>query len=210
MSVFQRFTMAGICFAAVMMARQGDPFGGFWLHSDTFADGATLPIITINNIVSNGVNGCSINGAAGGDESPQLSWGKAPAGTRSFAVVAFDSTASFTHWGMYNIAAKVDKLPLNAGMLNSTYGAQIVNDFGAAAEYDGPCPPAGIQPYVHQYVFTVYALDEELSLGGSANFPANAETLYQALIRAGQEHHILASAHITGLYSTTPASSPAP
>jgi phosphatidylethanolamine-binding protein (PEBP) family uncharacterized protein len=78
-----------------------------------------------------------------------------------------------------------------------------VNDFGSGAEYDGPCPPANVAPYVHKYVFTVYALDRKLELPSSSNFPANTETLYQALIEAGQKGHILATAHLTGLYSTT-------
>jgi hypothetical protein len=51
----------------------------------------------------------------------------------------------------------------------------------------------------------VYALDIELQLPASANFPATAETLYQALIKAGKQNHILASASLTGLYSTTPS-----
>ena len=59
--------------------------------------------------------------------------------------------------------------------------------------------------FVHHYVFTVYALDIELRLPSSANFPANAETLYQALIVAGRERHILATATLTGLYSTAPS-----
>jgi hypothetical protein len=38
----------------------------------------------------------------------------------------------------------------------------------------------------------------------SANFPANAETLYHALIRAGVKGEILGSASLTGYYSSTP------
>jgi len=51
---------------------------------------------------------------------------------------------------------------------------------------------------------TVYALDILLKLPSSQNFPPTAETLFQALIQAGRNHHILQSASITGLYSTTP------
>jgi phosphatidylethanolamine-binding protein (PEBP) family uncharacterized protein len=105
---------------------------------------------------------------------------------------------------MYNIPANLTELPPGAGASGGQYGAQIVNDNFAGAEYDGPCPPANVKPYVHDYVFTVYALDIELKLPGSANFPAAAETLYQALIEAGKTHHILATATLTGLYSTTP------
>jgi phosphatidylethanolamine-binding protein (PEBP) family uncharacterized protein len=105
---------------------------------------------------------------------------------------------------MYNISPKATGLPENAGVAGSTYGTQILNDFGIGNEYDGPCPPANVAPFVHHYVFTVYALDIELTLPSSPNFAANAETLYQALIEAGKSGHILDSASITGLYSTTP------
>jgi len=117
--------------------------------------------------------------------------------------VAYDLTAAFTHWGMYNIPATTTELPENAGVAGSTYGTQIYNDF-PAAEYDGPCPPPNYPPDVHHYVFTVYALDTTLKLPGSPNFPPKADTLYHALITAGEQRHILATASITGLYSTTP------
>ena len=190
---------------SVKPAPRLDDLGGpFWVSSSSFKNNTVLPIVTINNIVSNSVNACSLNGATGGDQSPELSWGGAPENTRSYVVTLYDVTASFTHWGMYNIARTVTQLPQNAGILNSTYGQQIVNDFGAAAEYDGPCPPANVAPNVHHYVFTVYALDIDLSLPGTTKFPNNSETLYQALIEAGKQSHILAKASITGLYSTTP------
>lgn len=179
------------------------PGGRFQLNSTTFADNTVMPISTIHNIISNNVNVCSINGNPGGNMSPELSWTGAPPNTRSFVVIAYDVTAAFTHWGMYNISGDATGLPQNAGVPESSFGAQIVNDFFVGAEYDGPCPPANVAPFVHHYVFTVYALDVQLTLPGSANFPASAETLYQALIVAGREHHILASASLTGLYSTT-------
>lgn len=178
--------------------------GPFQLTSSTFTNGSTLPISTINNIVQNGVNACSINGSTGGNESPELSWTNTPARTQSFVVVLYDVTASFTHWGMYNIPATATGLPQNAGAAGSPYGTQILNDFENAFAYGGPCPPDGYVPYVHHYVFTVYALDTTLLLPGTPNFPSNSETLYHALINAGRYHHILASASLLGLYSTTP------
>ena len=182
------------------------PYGGpFRLSSSTFAEGSTLPIGVIDNNVVNGANACSSDGSPGGDQSPELSWSRAPAGTQSFAVTLYDTTAAFTHWGIYNIAPKASGLPAGAGVAASTYGEQIVNDFGAAAEYDGPCPPAGVAPDVHHYVFTVYALDVTLSLPSSTNFPANSETLEHALFAAALEGHVLAKASLTGLYSSTPA-----
>ena len=177
----------------------------FQLTSTTFSNQATLPISMINNIVVNGSNSCSIDGSPGGNQSPELSWTTAPARTASFVVTTYDVTAAFTHWGMYNISPTATGLPENAGVPGSTYGEQIFNDFFVGAEYDGPCPPKAVRPYAHKYVFTVYALDIVLHLPKSPNFPASAETLYQALIWAGEEHHILARASIAGFYSTTPS-----
>jgi len=57
-------------------------------------------------------------------------------------VILYDVTASFTHWGMYNIASHVDTLPMNAGVSGSAYGTEVINDFGNA-QYDGPCPARG-------------------------------------------------------------------
>jgi Raf kinase inhibitor-like YbhB/YbcL family protein len=178
----------------------------FELHSSTFSNGSTLPISTILNNQVNGVNTCSINGAAGGDESPQLSWTGVPRGTQSFVVVLYDVTASFTHWGMYNISGNVTQLPENAGVAGSKYGQQIENDFALGQQYDGPCPPANVTPDTHTYVFSVYALSTTLRLPGSTNFPSNAETLYHALIHAGRENEILGKASLTGFYSSTPPS----
>lgn len=180
--------------------------GEFRVSSTTFSNGTTLPLSMINNIPNSmgTANSCTPNGAAGGDQSPELSWTHAKRGTKSFVVVVYDVTAAFTHWGMYNIPASATGLPENAGVAGSTYGDQIVNDFFSAAQYDGPCPPAGVSPDVHQYLFTVYDLDTTLTLPWSPNFPAVAETLYQALIEAGRQRHILASASLIGLYSSTP------
>jgi Raf kinase inhibitor-like YbhB/YbcL family protein len=177
--------------------------GPFRLSSTTFSNDSTLPLSTILNNQVNGVNTCTANGAAGGDESPELSWTGAPRGTRSFVVVLYDVTAAFTHWGMYNIAGDVNQLPENAGQAGSKYGTQVENDFDLGQQYDGPCPPANVPPDAHQYVFTVYALSTPLVLPSSANFPANGETLYHGLIEAGEQGAILGKASLTGFFSST-------
>jgi len=194
----------GIVVVAAMLAGAVSAQEPFQLRSSTFPDYGTPPLSMILNNVVNGVNTCTASGAAGLDQSPELNWSGAPFGTRSFVVVLYDTTASFTHWGMYNIKPYVHGLPQNAGVANSTYGPEILNDFGLGQQYDGPCPPAGFAPEVHTYIFTVYALSTTLDLPGSTNFPANGETLYHALIRAGKEGQILAQASFTALYSATP------
>jgi Raf kinase inhibitor-like YbhB/YbcL family protein len=176
----------------------------FQVSSSDFKDGGTLPISAISEFAGpSGANECSIDGSTGGNESPQLSWKDPPPYTRSFVLTVFDATAGVTHWGMYNISPETRSLPQNAGVAGTAYGLQVVNVFSDQS-YDGPCPPASFPPNVHRYVFTVYALDVELDLFSPPNFPASALTLYRGLVEAGRSNHILASASITGLYSTTP------
>lgn len=176
----------------------------FRVSSTTFSNNGVLPISMIDNIVSGGTNACSVDGSPGGDQSPEVSWTHEPWGTRSFVVTIYDVTAAFTHWGMYNISAEKHSLPAGAGTADSTYGAQIYNDF-YNPNYNGPCPPVGVPPDSHQYVLTVYALDKELKVPSSANFPAYAEALWYVLVKAAEEGHVLASASITGFYSATPS-----
>ena len=179
----------------------------FQLSSSTFDNDTFLPISAIFNMFppNSTTNECSIDGSLGGDKSPALSWTRPRGNTRSFVVILYDETAAYTHWGMYNISPSLTGLPQNAGVPDSQYGQQVGNDVSGGAQYDGPCPPSGVEPFVHRYVFTVFALDTLLDVPSSANFPARAAALYQALVQAGRDGDILESASITGLYSTTPS-----
>jgi len=160
--------------------------------STTFLNGGTLPLSMV-------FNQCPYF-PGGGDQSPELSWSNAPDGTRSFVVIAYDVSASSTHWGMYNISGHSKGLPLNAGIPNSPYGTQVSNDFGDLS-YDGPCPPPQFTPSSHTYVFTVYALDNVLpTLPTFGDFPPGAGALYHALIAAPRGNHILESARIVGQF----------
>jgi len=178
----------------------------FQLSSSTFDNDSFLPISAIFNMFppNSTTNECSIDGSLGGDKSPALSWTRPRGNTRSFVVILYDETAGFFHWGMYNISPSRTGLPQNAGVADSQYGEQVQSEVSGGAQYDGPCPPPNRPPNVHHYVFTVYALDTMLDLQSSANFPARAPTLYEALVEAGRNGDILESASITGLYSSTP------
>jgi len=176
------------------------------LRSATFTDGGTLPLSMISNIPgANGQNSCTADGSAGGNQSPQLSWHHAPEGTRSFAIVAYDITAQFTHWVMYNIPADTTSLPQNAGVAGSDFGVQNGNDF-FQPNYNGPCPPTTLMPFSHQYQFTVYALDRRLPVVPTFGdfVPAGPEGFYQELIEASRQGHVLASASISGFFSAVP------
>ncbi len=183
----------------------GDSDHRFQLHSKTFRDNATFPLTMIATFPSSpgGPNSCTLNGSPGGNQSPELSWTGAPQGTQSFVVIMYDVTASFTHWGMYNISPRTTELPANAGVVGSSFGTEVNNDYGLGdLSYDGPCPPTSLTPQVHHYVFTVYALNAKLpTLPSFGQFLPGTEALYNALVAAGEGGHILDSASISGFYS---------
>ena len=201
-------TAAAVAVAATSLAASpvgaqqpawGDDQDRMELTSSAFTDGQPLPAANIYNAVVPGTtwNVCSATGAIGGDQSPPLAWKHVPRGTQSFVIVLYDRTAGFTHWAMYNIAPGTRALPQGAGAAGSPYGTLLTNDF-PDPNYDGPCPPFGLAPEVHHYVFTLYALDTELDLGVPANFQpyAYSGALYQGLIKAAGGGHILASAEL--------------
>ena len=114
-------------------------------------------------------------GCSGKNQSPQLSWANAPAGTKSFAVTMYDPDAptgsGWWHWVVFDINANVSELVTNAGNLAANLapkGAiQSLTNFGAAG-FGGPCPPQGHG--IHQYIITVHALKtDKLGLDATAN-----------------------------------------
>ncbi len=136
-------------------------------------------------------------GCAGGNQSPQLAWSGAPAGTKSFAVTCYDPDAptgsGFWHWLVVNIPPNVTELALGAGNPKSPKlpaGAlQTRTDFGAPG-YGGPCPPPGDHP--HRYLFTVFAVSQD-------KLQVTADTS-AAVIGFQLNFNTLAKAAIMGLY----------
>ena len=95
----------------------------------------------------------------GANISPPLTWGSAPLGTKSFALIVDDPDApgwTRIHWVVYNIPADVFSCTEGKSPQGSTQGA---NDTGKA-RYRGPCPPKG----THRYFFKLYALNQTLNL----------------------------------------------
>jgi hypothetical protein len=135
-------------------------------------------------------------GCSGGNVSPALAWANAPAGTRSFAVTAYDPDAptgsGWWHWVIFNVPASARGLPAGAGdpakRLAPAGSVQGNTDFGAPG-YGGPCPPPG-KP--HRYVFTVFALKTD-----KLDVPANATA---AMVGFNLNANVLAKATLTALY----------
>ncbi|MDD1669794.1 MAG: YbhB/YbcL family Raf kinase inhibitor-like protein [Methanomicrobiales archaeon] len=128
----------------------------------------------------------------GTDISPPLSWGPAPQGTASIAILVTDPDASggtFIHWVAYNIPPGTREIPAGAPGKDVMPAGSVqgMNDMGRPG-YGGPCPPKG-KP--HHYHFTVYALDSAINLTGKRDGRMLAEAL------AG---HTLAQGDLVGIY----------
>ncbi len=134
----------------------------------------SLPLVPAFNLTSNDViTGVALApaqmsgafGVPGGkDLSPQLTWSKAPTGTKSFVVTMFDPDAptpsGFWHWIVVDIPAGTTTLPTGAGAPDGKLlpkGAwQLPND-ARMAQFVGAAPPAGSGK--HRYFIVVQALD---------------------------------------------------
>lgn len=157
------------------------------VSSESFSEGQSLPPAQRSGRMR----------AGGQDESPQLSWSGAPAGTKSYAVTMFDPDApgrgGFWHWAVLDLPADVTSLPAGAGSRQAGYlppGAfQLKND-GGATGYLGAAPPKGHGP--HRYIVTVHALGVAQSGLDAGARPAKVE--------AHLAPHTLAKASLTGIY----------
>jgi Raf kinase inhibitor-like YbhB/YbcL family protein len=158
---------------------------GFRLTSPTFVNNEP---IRQTSMIGNSPPQCE-----GGDLSPILNWANPPAGTKSFALILFDETANFGHWGIYNMRPNANRLPqgVKPGNIVGLWN-QVYDDAGVQG-YFGPCPPPGI---VHRYVFTIYALDvAKLTIQNNPGLnPPNVEALLYSMIG-----HVIGRASYTGL-----------
>lgn len=132
-------------------------------------------------------------GCNGGNQSPQLQWQNAPAGTKSFAVTVYDPDAptgsGWWHWTVVNIPAQTTSIATGAVPQGAQQGR---TDFGTAA-YGGACPPVGDK--AHRYIHTVWALDV-------AQLPIDANTS-GALVGYMLNQHKLGKAELMATYQRT-------
>jgi Raf kinase inhibitor-like YbhB/YbcL family protein len=126
------------------------------------------------------------------DISLPLAWTNAPAGTKSFALIAADPDApagDWTHWVIYDLSPTTTALAedtLKTPQLRN--GAkQGLNDFKKTG-YGGPAPPPG---KAHRYFFKLYALDTMTGLA-----PGAAK---KDLLKA-MDGHVLAEGQLMGTY----------
>lgn len=136
----------------------------------------------------------------GADRSPALTWGEAPAGTRSFSVSCFDPDAptgsGYWHWAVYNLPA--DLRGLAAGVGDGADGslppaAITLPNEERTARFVGAAPPAGTG--VHRYFFVVDALDVD-----HLDIPAGATP---AILGIQRHFHSLARGVLVGTADPT-------
>jgi Raf kinase inhibitor-like YbhB/YbcL family protein len=119
----------------------------------------------------------------GANRSPPLSWSDPPRGTRSFLLIAEDTSSSdgiFRHWAVYDLDPAMRELPEGVGDGSPGPGRLGLNDFGRP-RYDGPQPPVGDGP--HHYHFRLAALD-------TAHLEVRGHPNGQALLDAARAHLI--------------------
>ena len=132
-------------------------------------------------------------------------------------IPADTSRFTFYHWVLADIPLKLNNLaegaesegiqPGGKDAGKTDHGTRGINNYtdwfardeqmkGNYGGYDGPCPPWNDE-LVHEYIFTVYALDVD-SLGLGANFTG-------ANVEGAMKGHILAQGSYVGKYSLNPA-----
>jgi Raf kinase inhibitor-like YbhB/YbcL family protein len=126
----------------------------------------------------------------GNDISPQLAWENTPAKTVTLALVLSDPDApggTWYHWLVYNIPAATKEFPENISSL--PVGALIGKNSFGNNRYNGPCPPKGS---LHNYIFTLYALDAQLTLPAGVDFQ---------ILSNAMKSHVIQKASVSGTFS---------
>ena len=145
----------------------------FSLASTAFTHGAAIPEKHWNLVCSKG------------NVSPQLSWSGAPKSVRGFALIVDDpDPAPIIHWVVYGM--KAGRTGLGEGVTEAEgikFGASGRDGTG----WWGPCPRAG-RP-AHDYIFTLYALSEQVGLDAGVT----KDELLDAV-----EGKVIATASLTG------------
>jgi Raf kinase inhibitor-like YbhB/YbcL family protein len=144
--------------------------------STAFKDGEAMPL-------ENSCDGINV--------SPQIAWTPGPGGTQFYALLMVDIDAPkqpFTHWVVYNIPLEITDLHagISTNGILDTGSIQGRNDVTKLGYY-GPCP---MDANVHNYVFTIYAVD--------TYFQMPAAWGYQLVEKL--QGHILAKGQLTGTY----------
>jgi len=165
----------------------------FELKSSAFVEGAEVPLMYK----------CANVNPKGQNQSPPLSWGPGPPGTKSYAIVLMH-LPSPEHWVIWDIPPSVVSLPANIDHVpmppvpaGSKQSLANLDGFSGSG-YLGPCPQAVNSR--QSYKFTLYALDVDTVPGLTAtSSPTEAATAVKAHLVSGS-----AGVSLTGTQIQTP------
>ena len=132
-------------------------------------------------------------------KSPPLAWSGAPKATREFVLTVEDPDvpmASFSvHWVIYNIPATTTSMPsTTVDREDRTHPSPVkgASQGVNAMKWSGYLPP---RPFagsgLHHYIFTLYALDIDLTLADGAT----KDEVVSAI-----KGHVIAEAKLVALY----------
>jgi Raf kinase inhibitor-like YbhB/YbcL family protein len=125
------------------------PPGAFIIRAASLTPGSVLP---------------DVYTCKGASESPEVAWDGVPSITKSLVLILDDPDAPngrFTHWLVFNIppdSRGMTRAQPNAKVLAN--GAQQGETSAGSRGYYPPCPPIGT---THRYVFTLYAVDMDIT-----------------------------------------------
>lgn len=161
------------------------PAAAFTLTSDDVTDGGPLPA----------------SAYASGDQpgqSPALSWGSLPSGTKSLVVTGFDADAPIPgglwHWIVKDIPATIDGLASDGASALPAGAVHLPNDLGQAT-YSGAQPPPGTG--THRMFLCATALDVDV-----LDVPPGASTALVNILMIG---HTLGRAVLVATSTAPPA-----
>ncbi|MDO8428360.1 MAG: YbhB/YbcL family Raf kinase inhibitor-like protein [Candidatus Diapherotrites archaeon] len=131
---------------------------------------------------------------------PPLTISNIPENTQSFALIMTDPDVpyafvnevpegEFVHWIVFNLPSSTTEI-LEGQQPPGLPGT------GFTKEYSSPCPPSDLEPFEHHYIFSLYALDIELTLSEGA--------LKEELVSAMQGH-IIQETELIGKYKSNQA-----
>jgi len=120
----------------------------------------------------------------GRNVNPELRISGVPKKAESLALIMSDpdpAFGTFDHWVMWNI-------PLTDKIKENSAPGTVGRNSRKENKYTGPCPPSG----VHEYHFTLYALDTKLSL---------SDTSGKINLLNAMKGHIIAETELVGLFN---------
>ena len=180
------YLVATVALIALGGAPTANAQGVFTLSSTGFKDGERLPTKFAGNSKSN-------SNCVGENISPALSWANPPEGTKSYALLMFDTDGrppnGVSHWVAYGIAPSVTGFAEGEVSKPSTkyVGGQSTMKLPS---YIGPCTPPGPP---HHYIFTLMATDLEPN--------AFKEGLTREELLKSLEGHAKGATSLVGIFS---------